>query len=76
MHDGCFDKFPTQKKDVYIPKHVALRPRFFGEKKVFFPQSYSSKTMNTCSVLNRNIDLSVNVQNYKNFEPTYTKHLV
>lgn len=75
MHDGCFEKFPPHKKDKYVPKHVALRPRFFGEKKVFFPQSYSSKTMNTCSVLYGNVDLTVNIQNYKTYEPTYIRHL-
>lgn len=76
MHDGCFDKFPQHAKDRYVPKYVALRPRFFGEKKVFFPQSYSAKTMNTCSVLNKNVDLTVNAQNYKNYKPKYIKHLV
>lgn len=76
MHAGCFDKFPQHAKDKYIPKNVLLRPRFFGEKKVFFPQSYSFKTMYTDSVLNKNVDLSVNVQNYKTYEPTYIKHLI
>lgn len=75
MHAGCFDSFPAHKKDRYTPNYVALRPRFYGEKKVFFPQSYSSKSMYTASVLNKNVDLTVNVQNYRNYEPVYVKHL-
>lgn len=76
MHAGCFDKFPEFKKDRYIPKYIALRPRFYGEKNVFAPQSYAPKTLNTDSILNKNVDLTVNAQNYKNYEPRYIRHLV
>lgn len=75
MHAGCFDRFPSHSPEKYVP-NIAQRPRFFGEKKIFFPQSYASKTMNTFSVLNKSVDLSVNAQNYKNYEPIYVKHLV
>lgn len=75
-HAGCFEKFPPFKKDKYIPKYVALRPRFFGEKNIFAPQSYAQKTLQTFSVLNKGVDLSVNVLNYRDYEPVYVKHLV
>ncbi|KAK9880851.1 hypothetical protein WA026_013176 [Henosepilachna vigintioctopunctata] len=74
MHAGGFDKFPEYKPDRYKTLYEVLKPA--REPKVFYPQSRANKSFYNTSVLYQNVDFRVNVDNFRQFEPTYLKYLV
>lgn len=59
----------------YVPQYKILNSRGRKESKIFHPPS-AGKTLNTFSVLNKHVDLAVNIMNFREYEPTYIKHLI
>lgn len=41
----------------------------------FYPPSAALKSFYNTSVVNQNVDIKLNLQNFANFKPVFTKHM-